>query len=78
MIIDGWIVSVGSTDFDNRWFRLNDEANLDLLDEKIATEQVQLLVRRPVALEGGHAHGLARPAMEGDPRASRAAAEEQL
>ena len=36
------LVSVGSTNFDNRSFRLNDEANLNLLDEKFAAEQVRV------------------------------------
>ena len=39
MIVDGLWVSVGSTNFDNRSFRLNDEANLNVLDEKLAHEQ---------------------------------------
>ena len=30
MIVDGLLVSVGSTNFDNRSFRLNDEANLNI------------------------------------------------
>ena len=32
MIVDGQWVSAGSTNFDNRSFRLNDEANLNVLD----------------------------------------------
>ena len=35
---DVW-VSVGSTNFDNRSFRLNDEANLDIYDAVFAAEQ---------------------------------------
>jgi cardiolipin synthase A/B len=42
LVVDGWFVSVGSTNFDNRSFRLNDEANLNLLDEKFAAEQVKV------------------------------------
>ncbi len=36
MVIDGLWVSVGSTNFDNRSFRLNDEANLNALDRDLA------------------------------------------
>lgn len=36
MIVDGMWVSVGSTNFDNRSFRLNDEANLNVLDRAFA------------------------------------------
>ncbi len=38
-IADSILVSVGSTNFDNRSFRLNDEANLNILDEAFATKQ---------------------------------------
>ena len=36
MIVDQRMVSVGSTNFDNRSFRLNDEANLNVYDSGIA------------------------------------------
>jgi cardiolipin synthase len=36
LAIDGRFVSVGSTNFDNRSFRLNDEANLNVYDEAFA------------------------------------------
>ncbi|MEN3951480.1 phospholipase D-like domain-containing protein [Iodidimonas sp. SYSU 1G8] len=36
LIVDGHLVSVGSTNFDNRSFRLNDEANLNVYDEEFA------------------------------------------
>lgn len=39
LIVDGVWVSVGSTNFDNRSFRLNDEANLNIYDAVFATEQ---------------------------------------
>ena len=42
MIIDEVWVSVGSTNFDNRSFRLNDEANLNVLDRDFARRQVQV------------------------------------
>jgi len=39
MIVDGLMVSVGSTNFDNRSFRLNDEANLNIYDAGFAARQ---------------------------------------
>jgi cardiolipin synthase len=36
MIIDGVWTSVGSANFDNRSFRLNDEANLNIIGSEIA------------------------------------------
>ena len=39
MIVDGLMVSVGSTNFDNRSFRLNDEANLNMYDAAFAARQ---------------------------------------
>ena len=39
MIVDGLLVSVGSTNFDNRSFRLNDEATLNVVDADFAREQ---------------------------------------
>jgi len=39
MVVDNLLVSVGSTNFDNRSFRLNDEATLNILDAAFAKEQ---------------------------------------
>lgn len=39
MIVDGLLVSVGSTNFDNRSFRLNDEATLNVVDRDFARVQ---------------------------------------
>ena len=39
MVIDDRWVSVGSTNFDNRSFRLNDEANLNTIDANFAEQQ---------------------------------------
>ena len=39
MIVDKLLVSVGSTNFDNRSFRLNDEANLNVFDSAFAEKQ---------------------------------------
>jgi cardiolipin synthase A/B len=40
LVVDGLLVSVGSTNFDNRSFRLNDEANLNIYDADFAREQI--------------------------------------
>ncbi|WP_119154652.1 cardiolipin synthase [Caldimonas tepidiphila] len=42
MIVDGLLVSVGSTNFDNRSFRLNDEANLNVYDEALAARMTAM------------------------------------
>ena len=42
LIVDKLMVSVGSTNFDNRSFRLNDEANLNVLDKDFALEQTDI------------------------------------
>ncbi len=62
MVVDGLLVSVGSTNFDNRSFRLNDEATLNILDRSFAAEQTaifeaDLRQARPIS----HAQWLARP-----------------
>jgi cardiolipin synthase len=42
MIVDGLLTSVGSTNFDNRSFRLNDEATLNILDADFAQQQTKV------------------------------------
>ncbi len=42
MIVDELMVSVGSTNFDNRSFRHNDEANLNIYDADFARQQVAI------------------------------------
>ena len=47
---------MGSTNFDDRSFRLNDEASLNIYDEKFARQQVQIFERdlaqsKPITLE---------------------------
>ena len=42
MIVDEFMVSTGSTNFDDRSFRLNDEANLNIYDADFAREQVTI------------------------------------
>src|SRR5678815_1492224 len=40
LVVDGVWTSVGSTNFDSRSFRLNDEANLNVHDEQLASRQI--------------------------------------
>ena len=42
LVVDGMFSSVGSTNFDNRSFRLNDEANLNVLDRDFGAIQKRL------------------------------------
>ena len=42
MVVDEFMVSVGSTNFDDRSFHLNDESNLNVYDRAFAREQVAL------------------------------------
>ena len=41
-IVDDLLVSVGSTNFNNRSFRLNDEANLNVLNAEFAQKQLAI------------------------------------
>jgi cardiolipin synthase len=45
MVVDDVWTSVGSTNFDNRSFRLNDEANLNLLDPALARHEREVFER---------------------------------
>ena len=56
MVVDDCWGSVGSTNFDNRSFRLNDESNLNVFDEGFAREQARIFGEdrarsRPVTLD---------------------------
>lgn len=42
MIVDGLMVSVGSTNFDDRSFRMNDEANLNIYNAQFAAKQIDI------------------------------------
>lgn len=42
LVVDGLWVSVGSTNFDNRSFRLNDEANLNVMNAGFAQQQIAI------------------------------------
>ena len=55
-VVDDYWVSVGSTNLDNRSFRLNDEANLNVLDDAFGRAQSEVFARdrtraRQVTLE---------------------------
>jgi cardiolipin synthase len=55
LVVDSLLVSVGSTNFDNRSFTLNDEANLNVLDAGFARQQETVFENdwrraRPVSL----------------------------
>jgi cardiolipin synthase A/B len=56
IVVDDCWASVGSANFDNRSFRLNDEANLNVFDHGFAREQARVFAEdrarsRPVTLE---------------------------
>jgi cardiolipin synthase A/B len=42
MVVDSYLSSVGSTNFDERSFRLNDEESLNIYDEAFAKRQLQI------------------------------------
>jgi cardiolipin synthase len=42
LVVDQYLVSVGSTNFDSRSFKLNDEANLNIYDDAFARRQTQI------------------------------------
>jgi cardiolipin synthase len=65
LIVDGLLTSVGSTNFDNRSFRLNDEATLNIVDQdfariQTATFEADLALAKPVP----YAQWQARPVRE--------------
>ena len=56
LVVDGLLVSAGSTNFDNRSFRLNDEANLNVLSAPFAQQQIEVFQRdlqrsQPITLQ---------------------------
>jgi cardiolipin synthase len=42
MVVDEYLASVGSTNFDSRSFKLNDEANLNIYDRDFARQQTAI------------------------------------
>jgi cardiolipin synthase A/B len=70
LILDGLLVSVGSTNFDNRSFRLNDEATLNVFDAAFAAQQTRVFEQdlahaRPVTLAQWRARPWRERAVEG-------------
>ena len=65
MIVDGLLTSVGSTNFDNRSFRLNDEATLNIVDKAFASAQTTAFeADLAQARRVSYAEWQARPARE--------------
>jgi len=69
LIVDGLVTSVGSTNFDDRSFRLNDEASLNVYDEAFARRQAEifeqdLAVSRSMTLEAWRDRPLSEKAWE--------------
>ncbi len=69
MVIDSLLTSVGSTNFDPRSFRLNDEANLNVYDVDFARRQVEvfeedLAKSRRISLQEWEARPFAQKAKE--------------
>lgn len=61
-MVDGVFSAVGSTNFDSRSLRLNDEANLNLLGPSFGQEQRRVFeADRALGKSGTHAQWLARP-----------------
>ena len=59
MVVDDLWVSVGSTNFDNRSFRLNAEANLNVIDRGLALQEREAFAKdrlrsRPITLDEWH------------------------
>jgi cardiolipin synthase len=56
LVIDGLMVSAGSTNFDSRSFRINDEANLNIVSAAFARQQIEIFEEdfrrsKPMTLE---------------------------
>jgi cardiolipin synthase len=69
MIVDGAFVSVGSGNLDIRSIRLNDEANLNVLNSSFAAQQARLFEMdkrrsREITLEETGKLGFAHPIQE--------------
>ncbi len=65
LVVDEYFTSVGSTNFDERSFRLNDEANLNVLDETFARQQIaQFELDRTKSKEMSYQEWQNRPIIE--------------
>jgi cardiolipin synthase len=51
LVVDGAMVSVGSTNFDPRSFRLNDEASLNVYDQEFAARMIAVFERDLLSAE---------------------------
>ena len=71
LVIDGVWSSVGSSNFDDRSFRLNDEANLNVFSEDLAREQIAAHRCRHPAVAAHGAEEMAEPEVR--PAGERAA-----
>ena len=70
LVVDALMVSVGSTNFDNRSFSLNDEANLNVLSPAFARRQIEIFgqdwkLAKPVTLQEWEQRPWREKAMEG-------------
>jgi len=70
MVVDDLWVSIGSANLDNRSFRLNDEANLNVFDPDFAAEQVRIFEAdlrqsRRVTYEGWARRSLVKKVLDG-------------
>ena len=70
LIVDQLMVSVGSTNFDNRSFRLNDEANLNVYDRRVRGACQRRLRGRSQASTTHYLRGMESPPLAG--KAARA------
>jgi cardiolipin synthase len=69
MVVDEYLVSVGSTNFDSRSFKLNDEANLNIYDRDFARQQTALFEKdigyaKRITLEDWRRRSLAEKLLE--------------
>ena len=56
LVVDGHFSSVGSTNFDNRSFRLDDEANLNVLDAEFGARQRDTIRQRSLGAAAAAQH----------------------
>jgi cardiolipin synthase len=62
LVVDELLVSLGSTNFDERSFRINDEASLNVYDAAFAREQTRIFAEdQALAREYTYEQWLARP-----------------
>ena len=64
LVVDNLLVSVGSTNFDNRSFSLNDEANLNVLDAAVRQVAGRRLQRRLAPHQADHPGGVGSAPVE--------------